>query len=157
MCAYKRILIKRTEKFNFTSFFFYECKQILNLNFNFTRFFFFSGNCHSVVLIHLNLNESQADSFCPRCNCKYQTRSLTVIKVVVILVIWVILISRVVFTNVNQFWIMERKLYFHEIFFLGNIPTFILYGIFVNFGTNVKQETGAWTSSVDPWWSRCGL
>merc|ERR1712077_104690 len=47
-------------------------------------------NCHSVVLIHLNLNESQADSFCPRCNCKYQTRSLTVIKVVVILVIWVI-------------------------------------------------------------------
>ena len=52
--------------------------------------YFFLGNCHSVVLIHLNLNESQADSFCPRCNCKYQTRSLTVIKVVVILVIWVI-------------------------------------------------------------------
>ena len=45
--------------------------------------------CPNVVLIHLNLTDTQADSFCPRCLCKYQTRSLTVIKVVVILVLWV--------------------------------------------------------------------
>ena len=45
--------------------------------------------CPNVVLIHLNLTDAQADSFCPRCLCKYQTRSLTVIKVVVILVLWV--------------------------------------------------------------------
>lgn len=49
-------------------------------------------NCPMVVLIHLNLTDTQADSFCPRCLCKYQTRSLTVIKVVVILVVWVILL-----------------------------------------------------------------
>lgn len=49
-------------------------------------------NCPSVVLIHLNLTDTQADSFCPRCLCKYQTRSLTVIKVVVILVVWVVLL-----------------------------------------------------------------
>jgi hypothetical protein len=47
-------------------------------------------NCVTVVLIHLNLTDAQSDSFCPRCKCKYQTRSLTVIKVVVILVVWVI-------------------------------------------------------------------
>lgn len=46
--------------------------------------------CHQVVLIHVNLTVAQAESFCPRCSCKYQTRSLTVIKVVVILVVWVI-------------------------------------------------------------------
>ena len=41
-------------------------------------------NCPKVVLIHLNLTDAQADSFCPRCSCKYQTRSLATIKVVVI-------------------------------------------------------------------------
>jgi len=47
-------------------------------------------NCQKVVLTQINLNKTQADSFCPRCQCKYQVRSLTIIKVVVILVIWVI-------------------------------------------------------------------
>ena len=47
-------------------------------------------DCQKVVLPKLNLNQTQADSFCPRCQCKYQIRSLTIIKVVVILVIWVI-------------------------------------------------------------------
>ena len=70
-------------------FFFLIWREIFEVVLKFHDIFFL-GNCHSVVLIHLNLNESQADSFCPRCNCKYQTRSLTVIKVVVILVIWVI-------------------------------------------------------------------
>ena len=49
-------------------------------------------NCVSVVLTQLNLTDAQADSFCPRCLCKYQTRSLTIIKVVVILVVWVVLL-----------------------------------------------------------------
>jgi len=49
-------------------------------------------NCPKVVLIHLNLTDAQADSFCPRCSCKYQTRSLATIKVVVILVVWVVLL-----------------------------------------------------------------
>ena len=47
-------------------------------------------DCPHVVLIHLNLTKSQARMFCPRCNCKFQIRSLTVMKVVVIVVIWVI-------------------------------------------------------------------
>lgn len=71
-------------------FFFLIWREIFEVVLKFHDIFFILGNCRSVVLIHLNLNESQADSFCPRCNCKYQTRSLTVIKVVVILVIWVI-------------------------------------------------------------------
>lgn len=49
-------------------------------------------DCQKVVLIHLNLTDAQADSFCPRCLCKYQTRSLAIIKVVVILVVWVVLL-----------------------------------------------------------------
>ena len=47
-------------------------------------------DCEKVVLPKTNLNKTQAESFCPRCQCKYQVRSLTIIKVVVILVIWVI-------------------------------------------------------------------
>lgn len=47
-------------------------------------------DCKHVVLPHLNLTDAEADSFCPRCACKWETRSLTIIKVVVILVIWVI-------------------------------------------------------------------
>ena len=47
-------------------------------------------DCEHVVLPKLQLNDTQAASFCPRCQCKYQVRSLTIIKVVVILVIWVI-------------------------------------------------------------------
>lgn len=50
-------------------------------------------DCPHVVLPYITeppLTESQADAFCPRCKCKYQLRNLTVMKVVVILVIWVI-------------------------------------------------------------------
>lgn len=47
-------------------------------------------DCPHVVLPHLNLTSVQAESFCPRCKCKFETRSLTTIKVVVILVLWVI-------------------------------------------------------------------
>ncbi len=49
-----------------------------------------SCNCEQVVLVHVNMSRGEADSFCPRCRCEYQTRNLSVIKVVVILVIWVI-------------------------------------------------------------------
>ena len=49
-------------------------------------------NCPNVVLPYLNLTEDEQGSFCPRCLCKYQTRNLTVIKVVVILVVWVVLL-----------------------------------------------------------------
>ena len=38
-------------------------------------------NSEQVVLVHLNMNRTQADSFCPRCRCIYQTRNLSVIKV----------------------------------------------------------------------------
>ena len=38
-------------------------------------------DCPSVVLIHLNLTSTEADSFCPRCKCDYQTRNLSIIKV----------------------------------------------------------------------------
>jgi len=47
-------------------------------------------DCQHVVLIHLNLTSVDAKSFCPRCQCKFQIRSLTVMKVVVIVVIWII-------------------------------------------------------------------
>jgi len=51
--------------------------------------------CQNVVLVHVNMTPAEADSFCPRCKCDYQTRNLTVIKVVVILVVWVIAILMV--------------------------------------------------------------
>ena len=47
-------------------------------------------DCQHVVLIHLNLTKNDAKSFCPRCQCKFQIRSLTVMKVVIIVVIWII-------------------------------------------------------------------
>ena len=47
-------------------------------------------DCKHVVVPHLNVTDAEAESFCPRCSCKWETRSLTIIKVVVILVIWVI-------------------------------------------------------------------
>ena len=47
-------------------------------------------DCPSVVLTKVNMTSEQADSFCPRCKCKFEMRSLTVIQTVVILVLWVI-------------------------------------------------------------------
>jgi len=47
-------------------------------------------DCSHVVLVHLNLTNAQARMFCPRCSCNFQVRNLTVMKVVVIIVIWVI-------------------------------------------------------------------
>ncbi|XP_045463475.1 uncharacterized protein CG1161 isoform X2 [Harmonia axyridis] len=48
-------------------------------------------NCMDVVIpkIANQLNGKEGE-FCPRCECKYENRNTTIIKVVVIIVIWII-------------------------------------------------------------------
>ena len=73
---------------------FWPPKKFVKLIYLISRFFlawnFFNFLAHCEARLFHEYFFSISDSFCPRCNCKYQTRSLTVIKVVVILVIWVI-------------------------------------------------------------------
>lgn len=52
------------------------------------------SNCDGVILpklekLKLNIAGKEQE-FCPRCECKYENRNTTIIKVVVIIVIWVI-------------------------------------------------------------------
>ncbi|ENN79825.1 uncharacterized protein CG1161 [Dendroctonus ponderosae] len=49
-------------------------------------------NCEVVMipLVADKLNVSEMREFCPRCECKYQNRNTTIIRYVVIIVIWVI-------------------------------------------------------------------
>ncbi|XP_046415149.1 uncharacterized protein CG1161 [Neodiprion virginianus] len=48
-------------------------------------------NCDGVILPHLgNQIKGKEQIFCPRCDCKYENRNTTIIKIVVIIVIWVI-------------------------------------------------------------------
>ncbi|XP_061718881.1 transmembrane protein 9B-like isoform X2 [Cydia pomonella] len=47
-------------------------------------------NCIEVVLPRLVDLKGREGEYCPRCECKYQTRNTTVIKVVVITVVWLI-------------------------------------------------------------------
>lgn len=49
-------------------------------------------NCDNVILprVEDKLNGSKGLEFCPRCECKYENRNTTTIKVVVTLVIFVI-------------------------------------------------------------------
>lgn len=49
------------------------------------------SNCMDVVIpkIANQLNGKEGE-FCPRCECKYENRNTTIIKVVVIIVIWII-------------------------------------------------------------------
>ncbi|KAF5301767.1 hypothetical protein FQR65_LT08750 [Abscondita terminalis] len=48
-------------------------------------------NCVNVVLPKLGDKiKGRENEFCPRCECKYEVRNVTIIKVVVIIVIWVI-------------------------------------------------------------------
>lgn len=51
-----------------------------------------SSNCEVVMipLVADKLNVSEMREFCPRCECKYQNRNTTIIRYVVIIVIWVI-------------------------------------------------------------------
>jgi len=46
-------------------------------------------NCEYVVLPHLQF-DIKGNEFCPRCECKYESRNTTTIKVVVILVTWIL-------------------------------------------------------------------
>lgn len=50
-------------------------------------------NCEGLVLPRIvdQLNGREQE-FCPRCECKYENRNTTIIKVVVIIVIWVIML-----------------------------------------------------------------
>ncbi|CAG9856764.1 unnamed protein product [Phyllotreta striolata] len=48
-------------------------------------------NCDGVILPRIGADiGSREQEFCPRCVCKYENRNTTIIKVVVIIVIWVI-------------------------------------------------------------------
>ncbi|CRL00215.1 CLUMA_CG013489, isoform A [Clunio marinus] len=48
-------------------------------------------NCDQVILPKLaDKIKGKEQEFCPRCECKYENRNTTVIKVVVIIVIWII-------------------------------------------------------------------
>ncbi|XP_040567905.1 proton-transporting V-type ATPase complex assembly regulator TMEM9 [Lepeophtheirus salmonis] len=49
-------------------------------------------DCVHVVLPMAKTYHIDADTFCPRCVCKYQIRNLTIMKVAVILVIWIIFV-----------------------------------------------------------------
>lgn len=54
------------------------------------RTFCFS-NCDGVILPKVgNEIQGKEQQFCLRCECKYENRNTTIIKVVVIIVIWVI-------------------------------------------------------------------
>jgi len=46
-------------------------------------------DCEHVVKPVLGLDKEQVDKFCPRCVCQHETRSVTTIKVVVIIILWV--------------------------------------------------------------------
>uniref|UniRef100_A0A182WJN6 TMEM9 family protein n=1 Tax=Anopheles minimus TaxID=112268 RepID=A0A182WJN6_9DIPT len=48
-------------------------------------------NCDGVILPRLvNKVKGKEQEICPRCDCKYENRNTTIIKVVVIIVIWII-------------------------------------------------------------------
>uniref|UniRef100_A0A182M0Y9 TMEM9 family protein n=1 Tax=Anopheles culicifacies TaxID=139723 RepID=A0A182M0Y9_9DIPT len=48
-------------------------------------------NCDGVILPRLiNKIKGKEQEICPRCDCKYENRNTTIIKVVVIIVIWII-------------------------------------------------------------------
>ncbi|KAJ8736839.1 hypothetical protein PYW07_000110 [Mythimna separata] len=50
-------------------------------------------NCESVILPRVaDQIKGREQEFCPRCECKYENRNTTIIKVVVIIVIWVIML-----------------------------------------------------------------
>jgi len=45
-------------------------------------------DCEHVVVPVLSLDQEQLEKFCPRCKCTHEVRSVTTIKVVVILILW---------------------------------------------------------------------
>ncbi|KAG7313063.1 hypothetical protein JYU34_000144 [Plutella xylostella] len=50
-------------------------------------------NCDGVILPRVGDEiKGREQEFCPRCDCKYESRNTTVIKVVVILVIWMVML-----------------------------------------------------------------
>ncbi|XP_073957700.1 uncharacterized protein CG1161-like isoform X2 [Choristoneura fumiferana] len=50
-------------------------------------------DCDGVILPQVGADvKVRALEFCPRCECKYENRNTTIIKVVVIIVIWVIML-----------------------------------------------------------------
>lgn len=50
-------------------------------------------NCEGVILPRIGDQiVGKEQEFCPRCECKYENRNTTIIKVVVIIVIWVIML-----------------------------------------------------------------
>ncbi|XP_038216348.1 uncharacterized protein CG1161-like [Zerene cesonia] len=50
-------------------------------------------NCGGVILPHVSDEiRDNAQVFCPRCDCKYESRNTTIIMVVVIMVLWVLML-----------------------------------------------------------------
>lgn len=58
---------------------------------SFLVYFCTFSDCDGVILPRIGDKlKGKEQEFCPRCDCKYENRNTTIIKVVVIIVIWVI-------------------------------------------------------------------
>ncbi|XP_045458069.1 proton-transporting V-type ATPase complex assembly regulator TMEM9-like [Melitaea cinxia] len=75
-------------------------------------------NCDGVILPKVadEIREN-AQVFCPRCDCKYETRNTTVIMVVVILVVWVImlLVGYYLFLMLLEMLVTKKPAYSYQI------------------------------------------
>ncbi|XP_041986200.1 uncharacterized protein CG1161-like [Aricia agestis] len=69
-------------------------------------------NCDGVILPRVsNKVKDNAEIFCPRCECKYETRNTTIIMVVVILVVWVLMLlsGYLVFLVILEMLVNKKK------------------------------------------------
>ncbi|XP_050360835.1 uncharacterized protein CG1161-like [Nymphalis io] len=75
-------------------------------------------NCDGVILPKVDDEiRENAHIFCPRCDCRYETRNSTIIMVVVILVVWlvVLLIGYYIFLMVLEKLVSRRSTYPYQI------------------------------------------
>ncbi|KAL0902134.1 hypothetical protein ABMA27_000078 [Loxostege sticticalis] len=53
-------------------------------------------NCDEVIVMRVSEEvRARLQEYCPRCECKYETRNTTVILVVVVMVLWVLMLLSV--------------------------------------------------------------
>ncbi|CAG9558615.1 unnamed protein product [Danaus chrysippus] len=69
-------------------------------------------NCDGVILPKVTDEiKDNAQMFCPRCDCRYETRNTTIIMVVVILVVWMVmlLVGYYIFLVFLEFLISRKQ------------------------------------------------
>ncbi len=117
-------------------------------------------NCDFVVLPQLTVEvQGKAKEFCPRCECKYESRNTAIIRFFVIFIIGIIsfLVVYMIFLSLLDPWIHKRKFNCFLLYNRTDVINIFVGSIRSNYQQQINEEVSLREQNVPASTSDLGL